>query len=143
MVANGGNLLLMVSPDGSGRIPPNQERRLRVIGTWLAQHGEAVYATRPVDLPAQPEWGYLTRSKAGDRLYCIVRRWPADGRLVVPVKSAVRHARALGSERDVPISALDGQPVLDLSRVAPADPHATVFVLDVAQADASRSPGGV
>jgi alpha-L-fucosidase len=143
VVANGGNLLLMVSPDGSGRIPPNQERRLRVIGTWLARHGQAVYATRPVGVLAQPEWGYLTRSKAGDRLYCIVRRWPPDGRLVVPVKSAARHARTLGSERDVPISALDGHPVLDLSRVAPTDLHASVFVLDIAPADASRQPGGV
>jgi hypothetical protein len=102
-----------------------------------------VYATRPVDLPAQPEWGYLTRSKAGDRLYCIVRRWPADGRLVVPVKSAVRHARALGGEGDLPISMQDGQPALDLSRVGRGDPHASVLVLDVAPADAPHRPGGV
>jgi alpha-L-fucosidase len=136
VVANGGNLLLMVSPDGSGRIPPNQERRLRAIGAWLAQNGEAVYATRPVDLPSQPEWGYLTRSKAGDRLYCIVRRWPADGRLVVPVKAAARRARALGSQRDVSIATLDGQPVIDLSRETAVDPHASVFVLDIGPAEA-------
>ncbi len=42
VVANGGNLLLMVSSDGTGRVPPNQERRLRSIGGWLDRNGEAV-----------------------------------------------------------------------------------------------------
>src|SRR4026208_199132 len=98
--------------------------------------GGAVYAPRAVDLPSQPEWGSLTLSKAGVRLYCIVRRWPADERLVVPVKSAVRRARALGSQRDVPIATLDGQPVIDLSRETAVDPHASVFVLDIGPAEA-------
>jgi alpha-L-fucosidase len=133
VVANGGNLLLMVSPDGSGRIPPNQERRLRFIGSWLARYGEAVYATRPAGLPAQPDWGFVTRSKAGDRLYCIVRRWPADGRLVVPVRATVRHAHALGSHRAVPLATRAGRPVLDLTGLEPGDPHASVVVLDVAR----------
>jgi alpha-L-fucosidase len=131
VVSNGGNLLLMVGPDGSGRIPPNQERRLRFIGSWPARNGEAVYATRAVGLPSQPECGYVTRSKTGGRLYCIVRRWPGDGALVVPVEAHARHARALGSDRVVPVSMREGRPVLDLSGLEPLDPHASVFVVDV------------
>jgi alpha-L-fucosidase len=131
VVANGGNLLLMISPDGSGRVPPNQVRRLQFLGAWLARHGEAVYATRPLGLERQPDWGYLTRSKTGGRLYCIVRRWPDDGRLVVPVKASFQSARLLGGG-PVPVRAQGDRAELDVSQVRPPDAHASVIVLDVA-----------
>ena len=35
IVARGGNLNLVVSPDGTGRIPEAQRSRLREIGRWL------------------------------------------------------------------------------------------------------------
>jgi len=38
----------------------------------------------------------LYRSKNSDRLFCIVRHWPADGLLHVPVTGQVRGARMLG-----------------------------------------------
>ena len=138
VVANGGNLLLMISPDGSGRIPPNQERRLRSIGAWLQQHGEAIYATRAVGLREQPAWGYVTRSKAGDRIYCVVRRWPEDGRLPVPVTGSVRTARVIGGPAEVPVRTVEGHPVVDLSGVQPPDPRASVVVLTLAASPVAR-----
>ncbi len=131
-VANGGNLLLMVSPDGSGRVPPNQEKRLRFLGRWLARYGEAIYGTRAVGLSRQPAWGYLTRGTHGDRLYCIVRQWPADGRLVVPVSADVKAARLLGAEGRPAWSSANGELVLDLSGLTSPDPNASVIALDVA-----------
>ena len=133
VVANGGNLLLMVSPDGSGRVPPNQDRRLRFLGRWLGRYGEAIYGTRAVGLGAQPSWGYLTRSKAGDRLYCIVRHWPADGRLAVPVSATVRAARILRGEGRPAWAADAGGLVLDLTGLRAPDPTASVIVLEVAK----------
>ena len=130
VVANGGNLLLMVSPDGAGRVPPNQLRRLQFLGAWLARNGESVYATRPLGIERQPDWGYLTRSKTGDRVYCIVRRWPDEGRLVVPLDVAVRSARLLGGA-DVRVSARQGWTEIDVSGARAPDPHASVIVLDV------------
>jgi alpha-L-fucosidase len=47
VVSKNGNLILGVSPDDRGRIPPLQQRSLRALGVWLARHGEAVYGTRP------------------------------------------------------------------------------------------------
>jgi len=129
VVANGGNLLLMVSPDGSGRVPPNQERRLRFMGSWLERHGEAVYATRPVGLAEQPSWGYVTKDKAGERLYCIVRRWPAGGRLRVPVPARATAARVIGSDAR-PRVEVDATGVsIDLGGIRPPDAHASVVVL--------------
>jgi alpha-L-fucosidase len=132
VVANGGNLLLMVSPDGSGRVPPNQERRLRFLGEWLARNGEAVYATRAVGLRDQPTWGYLTRSKRSDRLYCIVRHWPSDGQLVVPVSAAPIAARVLGTSTTATVSRAPNGLALDLSGIHPSDPHASVIIIETA-----------
>jgi alpha-L-fucosidase len=47
VVAHGGNLLINVGPDGSGRIPELQQRPLRELGGWLEANGDAIYATRP------------------------------------------------------------------------------------------------
>jgi alpha-L-fucosidase len=47
VVAHGGNLLINVGPDGTGRIPDIQQQPLRELGAWLEANGEAIYATRP------------------------------------------------------------------------------------------------
>jgi len=134
IVANGGNLLLMVSPDGSGRVPPNQERRLRFLGHWLERNGQAIYATRPVGLVKQPAWGYLTRSKKNDRLYLIVRHWPADGHLTVPVEVRVKQAVLPGApERELKSTSVPGQGfMVDLQGCAAPDPLASVIEVEVA-----------
>jgi alpha-L-fucosidase len=131
VVANGGNLLLMVSPDGSGRVPPNQERRLRFLGAWLERHGEAIYATRPVGLSEQPSWGYVTKSKAGDRLYCIVRQWPSDGALRVPVAMIATEARVIGETAHPRVTNGATGIDVDLGTMRPPDEHASVVVLTV------------
>ena len=131
VVANGGNLLLMVSPDGGGRVPPNQERRLRFIGTWLQKYGEAIYATRAVGLAQQPSWGYVTGSKTHDRVYCIVRHWPADGRLVIPLSLNATRAALLGSGKQVPINIGANNVTIDLSGQTAPDRDASVVVLTV------------
>lgn len=41
----GGNLLLNVSPEGDGSLPPEQLERLDALGSWLVAHGEAIYGT--------------------------------------------------------------------------------------------------
>ncbi|MEM9674560.1 MAG: alpha-L-fucosidase [Bacteroidota bacterium] len=46
IVAQGGNLLLVVAPDGKGVIPDYQLTRLDDMGKWLETNGEAIYQTR-------------------------------------------------------------------------------------------------
>ena len=47
IVAKGGNLLLIVTPDGNGKIPEYQVSRLKDMGAWLKTNGESIYNTRP------------------------------------------------------------------------------------------------
>jgi len=61
IVANGGNLLLMVNLDGQGALPNVQANRLRDIGKWLRINGEGIYATRPY----RPSGGQAGSNPAG------------------------------------------------------------------------------
>ncbi len=47
IVSKNGNLLLDVGPEADGTIPPVQMERLKALGAWLAQNGEAIYGTQP------------------------------------------------------------------------------------------------
>lgn len=47
IVSKNGNLLLDVGPESDGTIPPVQMERLRALGAWLRQNGDAIYGTHP------------------------------------------------------------------------------------------------
>ena len=64
-VSKGGNLLLNVGPDASGRFPDEALDILHSIGRWMDRNGESIYGCGPSGLD-KPEYGRITRR--GDRL---------------------------------------------------------------------------
>ena len=80
IVAKGGNLNLMVNPDGSGKVPEIQMDLLKELGDWLKVNGEAIYGTRPYETLCdntqlgQPVW--YTMSKDSTYAYAIIFDWP-------------------------------------------------------------------
>ena len=42
----GGNLLLNISPEPDGSVPPRARERMEAVGAWLAVNGEAVYGKK-------------------------------------------------------------------------------------------------
>ena len=80
IVAKGGNLNLMVNPDGTGKVPQMQLDLLKELGQWLEINGEAIYGTRPYEVLCdntqlgQPVW--YTMSKDSTYGYAIVFDWP-------------------------------------------------------------------
>ena len=75
VAAQGGNLLLNVSPKGDGSLPEVQVARLKELGAWIASHGESVIGVEPA-VPPVHFYGPVTRR--GSRLYLHLVMRPTD-----------------------------------------------------------------
>ncbi len=96
ITSKGGNYLLNVGPTAEGEIPAPSVERLKAVGAWMRQNGEAIYATTASPF-LRLGWGRATQ-KPG-RLYLHVFNWPADGTLVVPMSSGAKKAYLLREPR--------------------------------------------
>jgi alpha-L-fucosidase len=137
--ARGGNLLLNVGPDGTGRIPDLSLQYLREVGRWLSANGESIYGTTHSPVADQP-WGVATRKT--NRLYLHVFTRPHDGDLLVPAVSAkVTQVRLLGGADTLRWRQQDSDLVVSLPRELPDD-RDTVVQVDFAGefADAWQAP---
>ncbi len=134
VIGRGGNLLLVVSPTGTGEIPPRQLLALRNMGDWLKKHGQAIYGTRAFDLEKQPEWGRISHSKDGSTIYLLVTHWPADGQLNVPPIpiQRIKSVQLMHGEGAPGFCQPDkrGAFMVDLSACTPGDPRVSVVEIE-------------
>ena len=73
IVSRGGNYLLNIGPDGTGKVPERSAEILNEVGKYVTDNAEAVFSTRRVDLyPYDLEWAQLTRKE--HKLYVHVLR---------------------------------------------------------------------
>lgn len=63
VVGKGGNYLLNVGPDASGVIPEPCVTRLKIIGKWLNENGEAIYETEAGPYTHALNGGSITQRK--------------------------------------------------------------------------------
>ena len=84
-VAKGGNFMVGIGPDASGRFHPKAVAALQEAGAWLKVNGEAIFQTHPLPGNGWREGDALrfTHSDSGPIIYAIVFRWPGD-ELVLP-----------------------------------------------------------
>ncbi|GAA4210449.1 alpha-L-fucosidase [Actinocatenispora rupis] len=79
-VAKNGNLLINIGPRGDGTLPANQLDRLRFLGAWLRDNGDAVYGTRPWVRHGEPVGDPVRYTVRDDTLYVLALD-PARGEL--------------------------------------------------------------
>jgi len=68
-VSKGGNLLLNVGPDATGKIPEESVKILKDVGKWMSKNSESIYGAGVSDFP-KPDWGRYTQN--GNILYAHV-----------------------------------------------------------------------
>lgn len=97
IVAKNGNLLLVVSPDGSGYLPEIQRERLVELGNWMDINAEAIHNTRPYKIQ-ELENVYFTTSKDGKALYIHALEWPENNLIINSdaMPSSIREVNLLG-----------------------------------------------
>jgi len=81
IVAKNGNLLLVVSPDGSGYLPEIQRSRLVELGEWMSINAESIHNTRPFEIQEADNM-FFTTSKDKKHLYIHALEWPGENLVI-------------------------------------------------------------
>jgi alpha-L-fucosidase len=135
IASKGGNFLLNVGPTSEGVIPQASVDRLKDMGDWMKENGEAIYETQ-VSPFEKLDWGRCTQKEDGKNtvLYLHVFDWPNDGKLVVPgLQNEVVEAYALNDKSKVELDVEkngDKTITVDVNNIGQSK-YATVIVLEI------------
>jgi len=131
-VAYGGNLLLDVGPESSGKIPNIMQERLLQIGSFLNVSGQAIYSTRQWRVQQENSTTIknlqIYYTQAPPLVFAIINNLPGSQlSLNTPIFSSNTQVYLLGSSLDVPlkVSGTIGKPGLVIQ--IPADIDVTQY----------------
>ena len=72
VVSRGGNLLLNIGLEASGRIPELQRQTLEGLGEWNSRHGHAVFGARPEERLRASDEPWLRWTRTDDAVHAVI-----------------------------------------------------------------------
>lgn len=123
----GGNYLLNVGPDPSGKFHPVAVDYLNRIGAWVNINGEAIHGTSAGPIKTGFSWGYMTMREGA--VYLIVRNLPPGStRIGIPsLKNRFMNACLLSSpDAKVVVTQGPGQWVVETTGNPSSEPFSVI-----------------
>lgn len=137
-VALNGNMMLNIGPRANGELPYEIEQRLKQMGDWLKQNGEAIYGAGAFDLPSDlHDWGAITAKETEEgkyRIYAHVFNWPLSKHLpITGIQQKPSRVFLLENERALlPFVYHEFETIIQLPEEA-MNPYISVVVLEYDQ----------
>ncbi|MFC1651242.1 alpha-L-fucosidase [Candidatus Latescibacterota bacterium] len=78
IVSKGGNFMVGIGPDNTGKFHPKAIEAIEYAGEWLKLNGEAIYKTRTWPIFFEGDNVRYTRSKDWKYVYAICIQWPGN-----------------------------------------------------------------
>ena len=85
--AKDSNMLMNIGPDGSGQLPERAVEVMAEVGKWMAENGEAIYATRGLGLVKNADGTQTAKTRKDNTLYTITIK---PGEFPTVVKSEIK-----------------------------------------------------
>jgi len=98
---DGGNYLLNIGPEPDGSIPPESERILRDVGTWMKTGGQTIYGADACNV-ARSTYANFTRK--GNTLFMHVHFWPGSDVAISGLRQKVLSAKLLKGSQALKVS---------------------------------------
>lgn len=89
------NFLLNIGPRPDGRFTPEELVRLKNVGEWMHQNGEAIYGTKGSPFKGEYEWGSF--SVKGNKIFLHLFRWNGETVKLSGIDSNVEKAYLLSN----------------------------------------------
>ncbi len=137
-VSKNGNLLLNVGPKANGRFPSQAVLRLREVGRWMENNGEAIYGTGPSEIVAP---AVSVSTQKDNKVYFLIHRWPGSTLRFAWCGREPVSARVLGRDEELDIESESDKVWLRGLPEYPPDPHMPVVVLEFDGEPRPSAPG--
>ncbi|MCL1787363.1 MAG: alpha-L-fucosidase, partial [Defluviitaleaceae bacterium] len=130
VVAKGGNLALNVAPQPDGRLPWPAYQRMREMGAWLRQYGDAIYGTRIV-APFVTEGFAFTQKAKENKVYAFSLAGDA-GKLNIPFTGKkVTQVVNMTTGEAIPFTQTDSGVEVTVVAIAPSEAYGGEHIAEV------------